>query len=151
MHGRAPHVAVVGGGISGLAAAHRLRMLLGPQARITVIEQSDRLGGKLRTTELAGVRFDVGAEAFLHRKPEAQELINEVGLADHVVHPTAAKASVHAAGRTHQLPHGTRSWASRPASRQCGTCCRPRARCASRWNRRCRRSSSGAATSPSAR
>lgn len=107
MHGRAPHVAVVGGGISGLAAAHRLRMLLGPQARITVIEQSDRLGGKLRTTELAGVRFDVGAEAFLHRKPEAQELINEVGLADHVVHPTAAKASVHAAGRTHQLPAHT--------------------------------------------
>ena len=107
MHGRAPHVAVVGGGISGLAAAHRLRMLLGPQARITVIEQSDRLGGKLRTTELAGVRFDVGAEAFLHRKPEAQELINEVGLADHVVHPTAAKASVHAAGHTHQLPAHT--------------------------------------------
>ena len=92
MHARAPHVAVVGGGISGLAAAHRLRMLLGPEARITVIEQSDRLGGKLRTTELGGVRFDVGAEAFLHRKPEAQELITEVGLQDHVVHPTAAKA-----------------------------------------------------------
>ncbi len=53
------------------------------------------------------MRFDVGAEAFLHRKPEAQELINEVGLADHVVHPTAAKASVHAAGRTHQLPAHT--------------------------------------------
>ncbi|GLY54591.1 protoporphyrinogen oxidase [Lentzea sp. NBRC 102530] len=107
MHGRAPHVAVVGGGISGLAAAHRLRMLLGPQARITVIEQSDRLGGKLRTTELAGVRFDVGAEAFLHRKPEAQELIDEIGLSGHVVHPTDAKASVHAAGRTHQLPAHT--------------------------------------------
>ncbi|USX48065.1 protoporphyrinogen oxidase [Lentzea sp. HUAS12] len=107
MHARAPHVAVVGGGVSGLAAAHRLRMLLGPDARITVVEQSDRLGGKLRTTELAGVRFDVGAEAFLHRKPEAQELINEVGLQDHVVHPTGAKASVHAAGRTHQLPAHT--------------------------------------------
>jgi oxygen-dependent protoporphyrinogen oxidase len=107
MHERAPHVAVVGGGISGLAAAHRLRMLLGPDAKITVIEQSDRLGGKLRTTELAGVRFDVGAEAFLHRKPEAQELITEIGLRDHVVHPTEAKASVHAAGRTHQLPAHT--------------------------------------------
>ncbi|MFD4640653.1 protoporphyrinogen oxidase [Lentzea sp. NPDC058436] len=107
MHARAPHVAVVGGGVSGLAAAHRLRMLLGPDARVTVIEQSDRLGGKLRTTELAGVRFDVGAEAFLHRKPEAQELIAEIGLQDHVVHPTDAKASVHAAGRTHQLPAHT--------------------------------------------
>ncbi|HUQ54135.1 protoporphyrinogen oxidase [Lentzea sp.] len=107
MHARAPHVAIVGGGVSGLAAAHRLRVLLGPEARITVVEQSDRLGGKLRTTELGGVRFDVGAEAFLHRKPEAQELINEIGLRDQVVHPTAAKASVHAAGRTHQLPAHT--------------------------------------------
>ncbi|MFD9704218.1 protoporphyrinogen oxidase [Lentzea sp. NPDC059081] len=107
MHGRAPHVAIIGGGVSGLAAAHRLRLLLGPDARITVVEQSDRLGGKLRTTELGGVRFDVGAEAFLHRKPEAQELIAEIGLRDHVVHPTGAKASVHAAGHTHQLPAHT--------------------------------------------
>ena len=68
--GPAAHVAVVGGGISGLAAAHRLRTLLGPAARITVLERSERLGGVLRTVDLAGVPYDVGAEAFLVRRPE---------------------------------------------------------------------------------
>ena len=42
-----PHVAVVGGGISGLAGAHRLRTLLGPDARITLVESSARVGGVL--------------------------------------------------------------------------------------------------------
>ena len=42
-----PRIAVVGAGISGLAAAHRLRTLL-PAAQITVLEQRDRIGGVLR-------------------------------------------------------------------------------------------------------
>ncbi|GLZ32391.1 protoporphyrinogen oxidase [Lentzea sp. NBRC 105346] len=98
---------VVGGGISGLATAHRLRLLLGPSAEITVVEQSDRIGGKIRTVELAGVSYDVGAEAFLHRRPEATELITEVGLADEIVHPVGFSASVHAAGRTSPIPAHT--------------------------------------------
>src|SRR6185503_6371561 len=73
-------VTVVGGGISGLVAAYRLRQLLGPAARITLIEQTDRLGGKLRTVVLAGIRYDVGAEAFLNRRPEAVALATELGL-----------------------------------------------------------------------
>ena len=86
--GPAAHVAVVGGGISGLAAAHRLRTLLGPAARITVLERSERLGGVLRTVDLAGVPYDVGAEAFLVRRPEMVALAAELGLP--TVHPTAA-------------------------------------------------------------
>lgn len=100
-------VAVVGGGISGLAAAHRLRTLLGPAATITVLEQRDRLGGVLHTVELAGVPFDVGAEAFLARRPEVPALLAELGLPDAVVHPTAAAPSVRAAGRIGPLPAGT--------------------------------------------
>ena len=103
----APRVAVVGGGISGLAAAHRLRRLLGPSAEITVVEQSNRLGGKLRTAEVGGRAYDVGAEAFLHRRPEAVELVAELGLADRVVHPTKAAASIHAAGDTRPIPAHT--------------------------------------------
>ena len=91
-------VAVVGAGISGLAAAHRLRVLLGPAAEITVLEQRDRLGGVLRTVELAGVPYDVGAEAFLARRPEVAALLAELGLADARVHPTAAAPSVRAGG-----------------------------------------------------
>jgi oxygen-dependent protoporphyrinogen oxidase len=100
-------VAVVGGGISGLAAAHRLRTLLGPAARIEVLEQRDRIGGVLHTVDFAGVPFDVGAEAFLARRPELPALLAELGLADVLVHPTAAAASVRAAGRTGPLPAGT--------------------------------------------
>ncbi|WP_028922871.1 protoporphyrinogen oxidase [Pseudonocardia acaciae] len=107
MSGAAPHVAVVGGGISGLAGAHRLRTLLGPSARITLIERSDRLGGVLRTVDLAGVPVDVGAEAFLARRPELPALAAELGLTDELVHPSPAKATVRAAGRTQPLPTGT--------------------------------------------
>lgn len=102
-----PHAAVVGGGISGLAAAHRLRTLLGAAARVTVLEQRDRLGGVLRTVDLAGVPYDVGAEAFLWRRPELRGLLDELGLADRVVHPTAAAATVRAAGVVVGLPAAT--------------------------------------------
>jgi oxygen-dependent protoporphyrinogen oxidase len=102
-----PHVAVVGGGVSGLAAAHRLRALLGQAATITVFEQADRIGGKLRTVEFAGRRYDVGAEAFLVRRPEAADLLATLGIADELVHPTAAGATVHADGRTVPLPART--------------------------------------------
>ncbi|OLT08810.1 hypothetical protein BJF90_11675 [Pseudonocardia sp. CNS-004] len=117
-------VAVVGGGISGLAAAHRLRTLLGPDARIEVLEQRDRIGGVLHTVDLAGVAFDVGAEAFLARRPEVPALLAELGLTDAVVHPTGAKASVRAAGRTGPLPPAT-LLASRPAPRASTGCCPP--------------------------
>jgi len=102
-----PRVAVVGGGVSGLAAAYRLRRLLPPGARITVLEGSSRLGGALRTTELAGVPFDVGAEAFLVRRREATALITELGLGAELVGPTAARPAVRAGGRTVPLPSRT--------------------------------------------
>ena len=83
-------VAVVGGGISGLAAAYRLRTLLGPAAEIVLLEGSRRLGGALRTVELGGLALDVGAEAFLMRRPEAVGLVDELGLQAQLTHPTPA-------------------------------------------------------------
>ena len=104
---RPVHVAVVGGGISGLAGAYRLRALLGPAARITLVEQSARLGGVLRTVQLAGVPVDVGAEAYLARRPEVPALAAELGLTELLVHPSVASASVRAGGRTAALPGRT--------------------------------------------
>ncbi|QFZ17615.1 protoporphyrinogen oxidase [Saccharothrix syringae] len=103
----AVRVAVVGGGISGLAAAHRLRHLLGPDAELTVVEQADRPGGKLRTVEVGGRPYDVGAEAFLRRRPEAADLVAELGLADQLVHPTGAPSGIQAGGALRAIPGRT--------------------------------------------
>ncbi|MGW4107612.1 FAD-dependent oxidoreductase, partial [Streptomyces sp. NPDC004976] len=66
--GDGPRAVVVGAGIAGLAAAHRL---LERGARVTVLEASDRVGGKLLPGEIAGARVDLGAESLLARRPEA--------------------------------------------------------------------------------
>ncbi|WP_115944955.1 protoporphyrinogen oxidase [Amycolatopsis thermalba] len=99
------HVAVVGGGVSGAVAAYRLRAALGDGAAITVVEATGTLGGKLRTAEVAGVRYDVGAEAFLARRPEGAGLAAELGL--ELVHPTKARSTVRAGGRVAPLPGRT--------------------------------------------
>jgi protoporphyrinogen/coproporphyrinogen III oxidase len=98
------HVAVVGGGISGLAAAERLGRA---GVRVTVLESGSRVGGKLATGELAGVVLDVGAEAVLARRPEAVALAERCGLADRVVNPAAAGAYVWTRGHLRPLPRGT--------------------------------------------
>jgi oxygen-dependent protoporphyrinogen oxidase len=100
-------IAVVGGGLSGLVAAYRLRRELGTSVEITVFESASALGGKLRTIDLAGRRYDVGAEAFLARRPEMTALVREIGLGDLLVHPTGARAKVHAGGSVLGLPSGT--------------------------------------------
>lgn len=97
------HVVVIGGGIAGLAAAHRL---LGTGARVTVLEASDRLGGKLLPGEIAGVRVDLGAESMLARRPEAVALAREVGLTDRLQPPATATAAIWTRGALRPMPKG---------------------------------------------
>ncbi|MGW0814416.1 protoporphyrinogen oxidase [Streptomyces viridiviolaceus] len=97
------HVVVIGAGIAGLAAAHRL-LLRG--ARVTVLEASDRVGGKLLPGEIAGVRVDLGAESMLARRPEAVGLAREVGLADRLQPPATATASLWTRGALRPMPKG---------------------------------------------
>ena len=85
---RGPSYAVVGGGISGLAAAYRLRRAVGHGATITLFDPADRLGGVLRTETLCGQPMDLGAEAFLARRPEVPALLADLGLADRQIVPT---------------------------------------------------------------
>ena len=70
-----PHVVVVGGGIAGLTAALEVLEAL-PTAAVTVLEGSDRLGGKLRRERVAGHLVDVGAESVLALRPEAVDLVD---------------------------------------------------------------------------
>jgi len=92
-------VLVVGGGITGLAAAETL---VAGGVDVTLREASASLGGKIRTSTFAGLSIDEGADAFLARTPEAVELAGRVGLAD-LTSPTNATAAVWYDG-LHRIP-----------------------------------------------
>lgn len=98
-----PHVVVVGGGISGLAAAASLKRQ-DPELKVTVLEGAPSIGGKLARAEVAGITVDVGAEAMLNRRPEATSLAREVGLADKLVHPATISANLWTRGEMVPMP-----------------------------------------------
>ncbi|RKN38344.1 protoporphyrinogen oxidase [Streptomyces hoynatensis] len=97
------HAIVVGGGITGLAAAHQL---LAAGLRVTLLEASDRLGGKLRTGRVAGVQVDLGAESILARRPEAVELARAVGLGEALRPPAVTSAAIWTRGALRPMPQG---------------------------------------------
>ncbi len=99
----ADRVVVVGAGIAGLAAAHRL---LRRGVGVTVLEASDRVGGKLLPGEIAGARVDFGAESMLARRPEAVALAREVGLTGRLQPPATASASLWTRGALRPMPKG---------------------------------------------
>lgn len=101
--GRTRHVVVIGGGIAGLAAAHRL---LAAGVRVTLLEAGPRLGGKLRAGELAGVPVDLGAESVLARRPEAVDLARAVGLGAALQAPATATAHLWTRGALRPMPRG---------------------------------------------
>ena len=96
-----PHVVIVGGGISGLAAAFFLR---DEAVRVTVLEGSPRLGGKLSVSEIAGTAVDEGAEALLVTRPEGTALIAEAGLAGQRANPGPTSSAIWTLGALRPLP-----------------------------------------------
>jgi oxygen-dependent protoporphyrinogen oxidase len=94
-------VVIVGGGISGVAAAFFLR---GHGVAVTVLEGSPRLGGKLAVSEVAGVAVDEGAEALLARRAEGTDLIDAIGMAGQLRSPGTTAAGIWTRGRLHPLP-----------------------------------------------
>jgi oxygen-dependent protoporphyrinogen oxidase len=100
-------VAVIGGGISGLAAAHRLREL-DPTIDVTVFEASDRLGGSLRTERRDGWLLEYGADNFITNLPAGIDLCRRLGLEGDLVQtrPEDRRAMVVRDGRLHPVPEG---------------------------------------------
>ncbi len=96
-----PHVVIVGGGIAGLAAAFFLR---DEAVRVTVLEGSPRLGGKLSVSEIGGVAVDEGAEALLVPRPEGIALIAEAGLGDQRTVPGPTSPAIWTQGALRPLP-----------------------------------------------
>jgi protoporphyrinogen/coproporphyrinogen III oxidase len=100
-------VAVIGGGIAGLAAAVRLRDRAPADTEIIVYEQSGVLGGKLRTGELAGVPVERGAESFLAGDSAAVAFARRLGLGDALIHPARVPAALAVGGSLEPVPAGT--------------------------------------------
>ena len=98
---------VVGGGISGLTAAYRLRQAAGDDATITLFDPGDKLGGILRTERVAGRPMELGAEAFVRRRPEMPALLAELGLSDRQMSTTGARPLIYSGQQLHPLPTAT--------------------------------------------
>ena len=98
-------VAIVGGGIAGLAAAYELQRR-GLQAR--VLEASSRPGGVIVTERFDGWVIDGGPDSLLVQKPAAVSLCRELGIADRLVSTlTPRTAYVMRDGELHQIVEGS--------------------------------------------
>ncbi len=97
-------IAVIGAGIAGLSAAWQLATRRTGHD-VIVLEGAPRVGGRIRSGEIAGQQVDVGAEAMLVRRPEGAELLAELGLEP--VHPAKVSATIWSRGAQHPMPAGT--------------------------------------------
>ena len=102
---------VVGGGITGLAAAHPA-LELARERRIalelTLVEARERLGGPIATERAGGFLIEAGPDSFLSEKPWALALCRRLGLEDRLARTDDRyrKVFVWHAGRLHPLPDG---------------------------------------------
>lgn len=84
-----PHAIVIGGGISGLVAAHELQQT---GHRVTVLEAAADFGGCLRRMEVAGLQLDAGAESFAVRSNTVAEFLQELDMGQKIV-PTSGMSA----------------------------------------------------------
>ncbi|HWS85961.1 MAG TPA: protoporphyrinogen oxidase [Pyrinomonadaceae bacterium] len=103
-------VCIVGGGLSGLAAAHRLVELQSTDnpLELVLLEASGRLGGTVRTHRREGFLIEGGPDSFISEKPEALNLAERVGLAGRVINTNERhrRSFVVRGGRLRPTPEG---------------------------------------------
>ena len=100
-------VIIVGGGISGLAAAERL-LSLDPSLEIHLLEASDKLGGVLQTAHADGFCLELGPDSILSRLPWGVDLCRQVGLESDLISTNSSPSGVHVVcrGRLEPIPPG---------------------------------------------
>ncbi|MEO2089490.1 MAG: protoporphyrinogen oxidase, partial [Gemmataceae bacterium] len=101
-----PRIVVVGGGLSGLAAAFRLRQHL-PAADLTLLEARDRVGGNIGTDRIDGFTVERGPNGLFDAKPHALQLCRDLGLGDRLIAASEGSRKnrfLFLNGRLHRLP-----------------------------------------------
>ena len=107
MNQNAQRVAIVGAGISGLAAAYQLQSTA-PELEITIFEASGKPGGVLQTEYVDGFCLELGPDSVLSRLPWGLELFRQVGFADEFINTSDTEQGVHVVfrGRLERVPEG---------------------------------------------
>jgi protoporphyrinogen/coproporphyrinogen III oxidase len=100
-------VVVIGGGITGLAAAEKVAAALGPGA-VRLVERGSRLGGKISTEDVGGAIVEGGPDCFLAAKPAGLGMVRRLGLEHRLIgtDPRFRRSFVKRGGHLHELPEG---------------------------------------------
>jgi len=103
--GRMRRIVVIGGGVSGLAAAHRV---LEFGHHVTLLEASSRLGGTIQTTHRDGFLLERGPDSFISEKPEALQLAQRLGLESQLIQTNEEyrRSFIVGNGRLRAVPEG---------------------------------------------
>ena len=99
-------VAIIGGGIAGLAAAYELEKARGAGAAVeyTLFESRERLGGSLASETVNGIVLERGPDSFLSEKPAGAELCRELGLGDQLTPSNDANRKTHIVVKNRLVP-----------------------------------------------
>jgi len=99
------HIVIVGGGISGLAAAHRLSK---QQVQVTLLEASSQLGGTIQTEHRDGFLLERGPDSFISEKPQALELSKRLELESRLIQTNEQfrRSFIVRDGRLRTVPEG---------------------------------------------
>ncbi|GGH87420.1 oxygen-dependent protoporphyrinogen oxidase [Pullulanibacillus pueri] len=104
------NVAIVGGGITGLSSAfhvYRLAQEKGQKVKITLLEATNRVGGKVQTEKREGFVIERGPDSFLKRKPEGLELVDLLGLSDQLIENQTGRSYILKDDALHPIPEGS--------------------------------------------
>ncbi|GAA5416689.1 protoporphyrinogen oxidase [Paraliobacillus ryukyuensis] len=103
-------IVIVGGGITGLTTAYYLQEAIKDNQlpyKVTLIEASDKLGGKIETVKKQGFTIERGPDSFLIRKEAAARLARRIGLEDQLVKNNTGKSFVLVGESLHEIPKGS--------------------------------------------
>jgi protoporphyrinogen/coproporphyrinogen III oxidase len=100
-------IAIIGGGIAGLSAAYYLQK--SSDNEVTLLESSDRLGGKIGTERVGELLIEQGPDSVFTAKPAAIELAIELGLEDEFVEPLQHDFSILVNGKLFHVPRALAS------------------------------------------
>jgi len=100
-------IVIIGGGISGLAAAHRV-LELNQAAQVTILEASSRLGGTIQTESRDGFLIERGPDSFISEKPQAVALAKRLGLESRLIETNEKyrRSFIVRNGRLRPVPEG---------------------------------------------